>query len=807
MRWAELAATLAAPPPGAGPALELQPLPPMERSARGGLAPTRSLASDWAIATSPGGSPRAQRSKPPPVPAPPPPKLAAADVASGFLPYARAGLHPWLEGVSHSVHSARPPPTPPPMPASAFAADAASPLAGPPPPSPAAAAAAAAAGHEYLGAGPGAVLDLSVTGFELCVPYDREPGPAQRYGEMYFKAVRSAFTERLQVLRKRTGGGADPPPPPPPPEAAARRGGSGAPAPPPPPPLQVNLALRQVAVRFEHHPLEAWLSVHGPLLQRLAVQQHLWEEAAATVRPSDAAASPLHAGMMESACAGAGGEEAAGPEGDEAAAAGGDGAGSAAAGGDQAWEGLMADLARGYKAEAQRAEAEAAAAGGRACDLFCVHAEAVQALVVVVGGGGAGGAAARAHIADVDPPSAGVQLLEARKIHTDAALHGLEVRVGCASQPLLAAARLGVAGALAAARQATAPAEQARRLIPVGAHRAVGVRVNARGCRAPFKVYTDLAVDARALAVCFTPGMEPFLAQVGLAGKRLAPSDPDKTAARPPPVPWFDDLRYFWRGRATVRAAPLEVTLAAHSLPLVDATSPRMRVAAAAAEGRLEAGEAAWTLRGLACTLYQAAGVEHGGGAVLVLPFIHSPVARVSLRAGWRLPGGRDPEDHHLFPAEVGPGTQLPVLVSRRCAARCGAVQHEREIKKNKTRLPAYALASLCVIRPCRWPSTLSRRASTWRSTWRLGRAPAPAPRARPPAPRWASSAATRWPLCATSSAPCAPPRPTSAPAPGAAPSSRASRAGGRPSAGLAACCARCAWRCRPRRSRWCTSP
>lgn len=38
-------------------------------------------------------------------------------------------------------------------------------------------------------------------------------------------------------------------------------------------------------------------------------------------------------------------------------------------------------------------------------------------------------------------------------------------------------------------------------------------------------------------------GLEPALALVSLSGKRLSPSDPDKTVARPPPIPWWDDLR------------------------------------------------------------------------------------------------------------------------------------------------------------------------------------------------------------------------------------------------------------------------
>lgn len=56
----------------------------------------------------------------------------------------------------------------------------------------AAAAAAAATGEDdggSLGAGPCSMLDVSLAGFELCLPHDREPGPCQRYAEMYFKAL------------------------------------------------------------------------------------------------------------------------------------------------------------------------------------------------------------------------------------------------------------------------------------------------------------------------------------------------------------------------------------------------------------------------------------------------------------------------------------------------------------------------------------------------------------------------------------------------------------------------------------------
>ena len=55
----------------------------------------------------------------------------------------------------------------------------------------------------------------------------------------------------------------------------------------------------------------------------------------------------------------------------------------------------------------------------------------------------------------------------------------------------------------------------------MGAHRAVPIAVTVKGCRAPFKFYTDLTLDARQLGVCHGQGLEATLALVGLAGKRL----------------------------------------------------------------------------------------------------------------------------------------------------------------------------------------------------------------------------------------------------------------------------------------------
>jgi hypothetical protein len=96
-----------------------------------------------------------------------------------FAPYARARLHSWL-GSTGSTGSAA---------AAAAAASGGPQAGGAGAPGQLGAGAAAAEDAESLGAGPCSLLDVTLIGFELCVPYDREPGPCQRYAELYFKAL------------------------------------------------------------------------------------------------------------------------------------------------------------------------------------------------------------------------------------------------------------------------------------------------------------------------------------------------------------------------------------------------------------------------------------------------------------------------------------------------------------------------------------------------------------------------------------------------------------------------------------------
>ena len=58
----------------------------------------------------------------------------------------------------------------------------------------------------------------------------------------------------------------------------------------------------------------------------------------------------------------------------------------------------------------------------------------------------------------------------------------------------------------------------------------------------------------------------------------------------------------------------------------------------------------------------QAAGLDHPAGTLYALPLLNIPASQLDLGLEWELPGGRSPDDHHLFPMDVpAEGRQGPI--------------------------------------------------------------------------------------------------------------------------------------------------
>ncbi len=255
------------------------------------------------------------------------------------------------------------------------------------------------------GSGAALVLEVSLDGVLASAPHDQNFGAAQRATELWAKALQAALAPGLAALRASRGpagaapatertadaalaGGAGAAA-----EAACgsgrpqdggrKLGGGGGEALPPsmspsasegqnPPRLELRLAVRAAAFQMEHHPLEAWLAVHGPLLRARAGAAALAARALAAVAPPGPGAAPGSGesstdGTPEKAAARASPGKPRSPLGSDGSVGGGNsgGATSGAAGGgaaaaaegapaDGATEAVAADAAREYRRQCEQ---------------------------------------------------------------------------------------------------------------------------------------------------------------------------------------------------------------------------------------------------------------------------------------------------------------------------------------------------------------------------------------------------------------------------------------------------------------------
>lgn len=102
---------------------------------------------------------------------------------------------------------------------------------------------------------------------------------------------------------------------------------------------------------------------------------------------------------------------------------------------------------------------------------------------------------------------------------------------------------------------------------------------------------------------------------------------------------------------------------------------------------QLLSGDYRFAVSHLSATLFEGASVDQPAGTLLVLPFARLPTAHFRLKTDWKLPNGRSPEQHHLFPhVPLGGGQrQTPIVVSAACSLCLevldSAVEQERRMK------------------------------------------------------------------------------------------------------------------------------
>lgn len=166
-----------------------------------------------------------------------------------------------------------------------------------------------------------------------------------------------------------------------------------------------------------------------------------------------------------------------------------------------------------------------------------------------------------------------------RRIALDLRSGSAAIRVATLAAPLATASTVRVGGAVILARQLTRPPYTVPFALPATSWHDAIMHPAARGCRPPPKAYTELTVRVEGLVAGVSGGLEPGIAAISRAAKRLVPPTGVQGDASVAPVDaaaaglqWWDKMRYQWRGvtkvvfdgAALVVAATHEAAAASH---------------------------------------------------------------------------------------------------------------------------------------------------------------------------------------------------------------------------------------------------
>jgi hypothetical protein len=132
------------------------------------------------------------------------------------------------------------------------------------------------------------------------------------------------------------------------------------------------------------------------------------------------------------------------------------------------------------------------------------------------------------------------------------------------------------------------------------------------------QMYTDLKAELDELQGGYCPGMEAAFGQLNQGFKRLTVPNqlaPDGTV---PPntlasLPWWDMMRYMWRGVATVRLRNMTVVLGNTENPHVGTHEQRMALTASTLSLTMSAGRIELTSTNMSTVAY-ARGPDMGPG-------------------------------------------------------------------------------------------------------------------------------------------------------------------------------------------------
>ncbi len=207
------------------------------------------------------------------------------------------------------------------------------------------------------------------------------------------------------------------------------------------------------------------------------------------------------------------------------------------------------------------------------------------------------------NIVRVDPSSQGVLFDKTQQISLDVGVSDITVHFSGVKQPFATCGQVAGAGLLVRTRQLTAPPQLRETTWPVGRWHRVSMSAAVKGCRAPQKMYTDLKLEMDDVVGNYSSGYEATWTQLAQASKRMVtPSSvaPDgaPVAAGGPSLPWWDMMRYMWRGVAKLTVRGLSATLSKAIAPEVRPCTPLAHPSTACMMQKMQPS-VAWP--GLAC--------------------------------------------------------------------------------------------------------------------------------------------------------------------------------------------------------------
>ncbi|GAX73762.1 hypothetical protein CEUSTIGMA_g1213.t1 [Chlamydomonas eustigma] len=277
-----------------------------------------------------------------------------------------------------------------------------------------------------------------------------------------------------------------------------------------------------------------------------------------------------------------------------------------------------------------------------------------------------------AHICRLDAPSVGIEMGKVVPLSIDMWVGELRAYVGGEDQPVLSCSSLSTTGWLIRARQLAAPPLTSSLFLPVGRYHGAWVKQDVKGSKPPMKNYTDLRVEMEDLDLRIGVGLEPALSQVADAIRdRVVPPDSfnsDGSEAKEDPLneqgkrhllkPW-DKIRYLWRGELKLMARSFNALISAAPSPQLEPHEPFLHVSAGTLAVAVTGGRVDITVTGLTA-LGHSKGPDAGPGEPLLLvPLLSIPLLKLTVHVTWKLPSGRNPMHHHIFPRLTHLGTCL----------------------------------------------------------------------------------------------------------------------------------------------------